>query len=339
MHQTGGVRPDRLQRREYPCVSLSGAQRGERLLDGPAREFVAERHRVLVHGEHSPLLRGQGVLDPARAQHVQQGRLGAGRDDGEQLQQRPGRLGQRRQPGQHGLAHRRGDPFVLGREQLGDVERVAARRGVHPQPPAGITRQPRHRLRRQRTQLDAHGHGGVQAAEHPLQRHGGGGLVLPVGQHQQDGQAVHPPGQERQGVQRGLVGPVDVLDDDDGLAVQLVEQGGVDRGDVAAGQRVGQRGTAAAGDVVHRTQRSGRGQVVTRPDQGGNGPVQPVEEGAHQAGLAQTRAAADERHPPRPGPRRGECGGEAVQWGLPLQELHGQTVGFGQVGRQGRTVQ
>ena len=147
MHQTGGVRPDRLQRHEYPCVSLSGAQRRERLLDGPARELVTERHRVLVHGEHSPLLRGQGVLDPARAQHVQQGRLGAGRDDCEQLEQGPGRRGQRRQPGQHRVAHRRGDPFILGREQLGDVERVAARRGVHPQPPVGLARQPRHRLR------------------------------------------------------------------------------------------------------------------------------------------------------------------------------------------------
>lgn len=39
-------------------------------------------------------------------------------------------------------------------------------------------------------------------------------LVVAVGQDDQGGQAFHPPDQEAQGVQGGLVGPVDILDDE-----------------------------------------------------------------------------------------------------------------------------
>ncbi|MER6288710.1 hypothetical protein [Streptomyces sviceus] len=39
-------------------------------------------------------------------------------------------------------------------------------------------------------------------------------LVVAVGQDEEGGQAFRPPDQEAQGVQGGLVGPVDVLDDE-----------------------------------------------------------------------------------------------------------------------------
>lgn len=39
-------------------------------------------------------------------------------------------------------------------------------------------------------------------------------LVVAVGQDDQGGQAFHSADQEAQGVQGGLVGPVDVLDDE-----------------------------------------------------------------------------------------------------------------------------
>ena len=56
-----------------------------------------------------------------------QGSAPAG-DDGQPLQRRPAGRRQRREPGQHGVAHRRRDGAAGGGEDLGQVEGVAGRR-------------------------------------------------------------------------------------------------------------------------------------------------------------------------------------------------------------------
>ena len=105
---------------------------------------------------------------------------------------------------------------------------------------------------------------------------------------------------------------MDVLDDDDGPAVQLVEQGGVDGGDVAAGQRVG--GADGRLRAMSCTGPDGRGvDRSSAPDEAGRARSNPSRK-------ARTRLVLPRPAPPltsatdptRPSPRR--VGGQAVGW-------------------------
>jgi hypothetical protein len=81
---------------------------------------------------------------------------------------------------------------------------------------------------------------------------------------QQRRQPADPAGEHGEQIERRLVGPVRVLDDErrSGRAGHLVEQRVDRRRVVAAGQVLGQRTAYLAGEVAHRSERTRRGQLV-----------------------------------------------------------------------------
>ena len=110
-----------------------------------------------------------------------------------------------------------------------------------------IQRQPPHRA-------------AAEAAEHALQRVLATDLVGPVGQQQQRGQVVDAPADVAQQVERGAVGPVHVLDGQDGRPVrvgQLLEAGNTA---VVRGQRGG-----SGPRVPHRVAQADRARRGSAP--------------------------------------------------------------------------
>ena len=124
-----------------------------------------------------------------------------------------------------------------------------------------------------------------------------GQLDVPIGQHQHGRQAGDPPHQEPQHVQGRLVGPVDVLDDEDGRLLRPVELGpqGVAHPTPVAGlERGRQRAADAARQVPERPQHSRRGQIVAVADEQARLGRQHGPHGVDQARLADPGLADDE---------------------------------------------
>jgi hypothetical protein len=156
-------------------------------------------------------------------------------------------------PSQHRVDDRGGDAAaVSGGEHLGDEERVAGGQGEYLAgvDPAGRA-QPPDRVRRQAPQWQPAGPArGGRLPEELLEGVLAGQLVVAVGQDQDGRQLGDPACQVAQHVQGGLVGPVDVLDDQNGRVpgpVELGPQRGQHRVPLAAfPQRPGQPGADAA---------------------------------------------------------------------------------------------
>ena len=274
VHETGEVRGGRapgLQEGERTAVQLGPRRRAEGGLDDEAGQLVAEREPVGT-GDEQPV--GDTVVDGpgVRArQHAQQRRLDPRRDDRRRIEGGPRRGGQARRPPEDGVAHGGGDRRRGRGEDLGHEEGVARRDSVHrgrvDMPPPG---QLGDRVDRQRVQHHAAGGAvGGQVAEHGPQRVRGTDLVVAVGEHDHDRVIADAPRQEPHEIQRRLVGPVDVLEDDDHRAsggAQRVE-GGLEQ--LAARcvlvEEVGDRSPDGGGDVRQRTEGSRGGEGVAPP--------------------------------------------------------------------------
>jgi hypothetical protein len=129
-------------------------------------------------------------------------------------------------------------------------------------------------------------------------------LVVAVGAEHERGSRVRLPRQQPHDVERGLVGPVQVLDDEDrrGPARELAQQriGHLVRPGVA---RRGLRQVAAGllGHVEQRTQRARREERIARSPQDPRRLAVLVGEASGQRGLAGPRLARDEHEPPARG--------------------------------------
>ena len=229
------------------------------------------------------------------------------------------------QPGAGRVPDRRRDVRAARRKHLADVERVP------PGDPEQLVRvhvpgpgQRPDRTGRQRRQPHAPDPAlGGQVAQHDAQRMVLAQLVVPErGQHQHP-HPGHPPPQQAEQVDRGLVGPVQVLQHDHGepvLAVQL-GQGGREQA-VPGGALVAQPGQLSAGlgrDVKQRAQRTRRQQPIAGPPQPPAGaspvwasqiwpapaPAVCLAERLDQGGLADTGLARDQDQPPVTLPRAG----------------------------------
>ena len=198
------------------------------LVEHFADQPVPERHTVAVAHEHTGVQRRPHRL----------------RGDGEALEQRVRRASARRRqqveqagveprdPGQHGLFERR----LAHREELFDKERVAAGAPVQLLRDRLVDRtsgQPLGQLRDlregQRPQFGPrHGAPADELAHEPPD--GGRELIVDaVGRHHHDPLRAQVRGQEREQRERGVIGPVDVLEDQQhgrvlGLAAELAEQ-------------------------------------------------------------------------------------------------------------------
>ena len=153
-------------------------------------------------------------------------------------------------------------------------------------------------------------------------------LVIAVGDDQQRPGPVHPPTEERQQVQRRLIGPVGVLHHDDlPPLVQLVEARGEQLLPRAAGrQHGGEAAARLASQVVQRPERARGEERVARSDQEpGLGRV-PLGESSDERGLADAGLARDKDDPAALG-GVGQHIAHVVQQRRALQQLdHAATV-------------
>ena len=150
-------------------------------------------------------------------------------------------------------------------------------------------------------------------------------LVVPVGDQQQRPGPLHPPPQEDEQVEGGLVGPVGVLDHHHLGALAPVElvQEGVEQllAGAARGQQGGQPAARLPAQVVQRPEGPGGEQRVAGPDQEpGLGRV-PLGQLPDQHRLAHP-GLAGQQHDPPPGGRPGQQAGQLVQQRFPFQQLH-----------------
>ena len=117
--------------------------------------------------------------------------------------------------GEHRLDDRGGDDVGRGGQHLGDEERVAAGDAVHGAGVgAGARGQAPHRRARQRRQRQPAHRAPGQGAQQALQRMRRAELVVAEGQDEHRGHRLDPPRQVAEHVERRVVGPVDVLDDE-----------------------------------------------------------------------------------------------------------------------------
>ena len=130
-----------------------------------------------------------------------------------------------------------------------------------------------------------------------------------------------PAREQRQQVERGVVGPVDVLDDDRGRAAgaERLQQRVEDRLARAALERAGERPGGRAGDVVDRAERARDAERVARAVERAH--LAGAEHGADQRGLADPGLAQHE-HDPSLGAGPVQCAPEGGLLLLALKQLH-----------------
>ena len=305
MREAGGIRASavRGERRQRRAVERQAPVRRQRVLDRDARDLVAEADGVALRAQHP---RGQAfveVVELALGERVEQPQLGARRRDGDGVQQHPRPVAQARGAGQHRVADGLGQLGVGAGQHLGDEERVAGGRPV--QRFVIDRRRPGergHRLGRQRRQRHALRRAAGQLAEDDPQRVGSIELVVAIGRQHQRRQRLDAASEQAHDVERGLVGPVEVLEHDDARrpAAQLARQ----RRDELARRRAvrGDRRELAAdlvGDVDERPERARRVQRVAGPPEHPDRAAA-LAEGAHERRLADPGLAGDEDQPSAP---------------------------------------
>ena len=288
----------RAQRRDDGLVEQPHARHREAALDRAPRQLVAEPESVGAVFDHARELgRGQ------RAHRLaEQDRGQLGRDVRGHHRQALERLAAVRvepaQAGEHGVLDAGRDLAGRRGERLGDEERVAARQRVNGgRVAARAARQRLHRIARQRRELDPVHRTAGERTEQPVQ--GMARIELVAGRQDEDrADGLDPARRVAEHVERGVVGPVDVLDDEDGrtLLGELLQQRGEDAIDrTLVGQRGRQRAAAPDRRVVQRPQRARRDEVVARRHEDPRLAAQALDQRAHEARLADARLAGDQR--------------------------------------------
>ena len=132
-------------------------------------------------------------------------------------------------------------------------------------------------------------------------------LVVPVRRDHEPSRVVDAPAEHPQRVQRRLVGPVDVLEDDNRGLGELVEEGAGDPTGVGSrGEQLGQSALRPRRDVRERAERRRRREVLARSLQHARRRLR--DERAHERGLPDACLAAEEDEPATTCCLRGERG-------------------------------
>ena len=181
-------------------------------------------------------------------------------------------------------------------QRLADEERVAARDGEQGRRVDVRAREPADRLDAEALELEAVSAIRWRGGQCAVQRMVGPDLVVAERDDEQRGHRLHAAGDEREHVERRLVGPVRVLDDADrrAVAAKLVEHhaGGVDSRRPKLGGEP---------ELEERAERARHRQVVARSGEHPRRSPLGGDERPHQARLADAGLTADERD--RPGSR------------------------------------
>ena len=311
-------------------------RRWHRIGDGAPRQLVPEGEPARGHGQQAAFLgccqRCHARQAGARNERVNQPAFERGRDDGQLLKHVLSRGIQAPDPCQHGIGDRRRNTLALGRgKQLMDEERIpgcereqvmcidcAARTELlH-----GLLRQP---VQRQMPYVVAAGCLAQQAVKRVL----AGQLVVAVGQDQDGRQVGDPPDEVTQRVECRVVGPVNVLNNQNCRMLgpgQFRTQGGEHAVAVTAVRhRVAELGSYAAHQVAERAKGPRGRQIVAVADQHPALGGQVRAQGLDQAGLADPRLTHDQRNGPAPVGGRPHGTGEHRQFGLALQDPRAHT--------------
>jgi hypothetical protein len=192
------------------------------------------------------------------------------------------------------------------REHLGDEERVPLRRVVQCVDvdvrvvESDTVHECPHRSHRERLQFDAGADVRSDVPQPQPQRVPVVHLVA-AERHDEQGRAlVETPGEEREQVERGVVGPVEVLQDEHDRSAGVVDEiqcrRECRRSGQTGGQPSGEIGLHRAGCVDQRAERAGRVERIAHTDERARNPGGVVQEGTHQARLADPGLAGDHRH-------------------------------------------
>ncbi len=225
------------------------------------------------------------------------------------------------------IAHRRRDFVGTGRQDLGNEERVAAGRAVQLLSVDAVRlRQRRDRVARQACEIDALD--ALRACK--LAKHDPKGMavlefVVAIGGHDERAEPVKPTAQQPEHVERGLVGPLQVLEHQHRRRrafdiprkrrEHLVWE-------ATAPHELVELATHGLGDVDERAEVARSEQRLARAPQDPGRRFEGVAEAAHDRGLANARLASEQHElSGAPGSDRGQRATEQLELGRPLEQL------------------
>jgi len=329
MRQSSRTRLAARERAQHGPVEVPAPRSREGFLNRPPRQLVTEADQVVVDGEQATAFAlGEPGMErlSRRCALLQERQRGTGGEHAHQLRHRPRRVGEARGTRENRVPHTRGRAARATGQRLANEERVAARDRAQRRRIDLRAREQSDRLDAQALQLQPLRATSRRRGQRPTQRMVGADLIVAERHHEQRRHGLDAPGDVREHVDRRLVGPMRVLDDADRgtRTAQLVEHDlrGVD----AALPELHGEPSHLACDVEERAERARHREVVTRPGQHTRRAPLPGDECPHQARLADTRLAADERDPAMAGHDRSEGGLERGQRILPLEQRRAEML-------------
>ena len=304
--------------------------------DDATGDLVAKGDRAVHLAEQPSAERLVEVAETPVEERIDQVELGAGASQRHDLERRPAPGAQGLDPREDGVTALVRDAIEAAGQHLRHVEGVAEGQVV--QVP-GIHSAARRPIRGRDQLRDAgHGEGGdVEAAGARGRRGGPQGqlqsfadlhLLGPVGRQHERSACVHPPGAVQQQVKARLVGPVDVLDDDEVRTFVVgvpqrrheVPEDLRPRGSRGPDVRRQRRKKLPQG----RKRRGSRVAVAVGQREAGT-TAHPLDEGAHEGRLADACLSTDPHEAAVAGGGVVEVGGEDGQLGVSLDERHGSS--------------
>ena len=322
----------------HPCGG--GAQGGEgkpveagralRREDGEdrlSRQFVPELEAVGIgveHAEREAFVHGIGGASDrreepgfgARANHSGgfQGGAPGGREPG----------GTR----QHRVAHGWWDAAPATRKHLGHEERVARCLAIEfgrieSLPSASVRTACAERGGRLAT-VDVRRRG--EATEHDPQGMGRANLVVAIGREQEGARRGDAPPEEAEEIERRLVGPMDILEDDQRRrrsSGEHAKEGAEDLIARGTGRELaGDVAVHGVGDVNEWAERAGGRERIADAGEGACGGTESLAKVVTEGGLAYSSLAAEEKETPLPYCRLAQVLSESRDKSIALQQIH-----------------
>jgi hypothetical protein len=217
------------ERFECSSVQLDPPVGRDRLIDREAHELVAKRDALGSRREHARRQALVETIEHLPGEPLQQPELRLGQDDRDRLEEPPRGRREARGTRKDRVPHRVRHLVDSRRQHLDDEERVAASLAIElARIHAVRLGEARNRGRRQSRELEPSNRViRRQLAEHDPERVRWGELVVAVAGDDQARNRLDPPREQPQHVKRRLVGPVHVLEHQDGRrpGLQLPREG------------------------------------------------------------------------------------------------------------------
>ena len=291
------------QRGQGATMERDRAVRRQNSLDRTAGNLVPEGDGVSARPKHARVDAALELAQLVGGQRLEQPQLGPLGNDGHRVQQGACPIGKARSARQHGVANAVGHRGVAGGEHLRDVERVAGRALVQGDRIDSVrSGEAGDGFGRQRREPQPGDVGPGQLAEHDPQRMRSLELVVAIRGDHERREGIASTAQQPDDVERRVVGPMQILEDDDGRGASpklaRERRNEVARGHTGLHHRR-QLATELIADVDERPERARREQGFARATEDVD--VQPATEDVDNRGLADSGLAGDQNHPAAPG--------------------------------------